>query len=228
MQPHLLANQTFAVEADGTDANLVRTSIRKSGWHYDITALDYVMMVHDPKTVEGGWFQYFHGTREEAVAIHKQTGEVPHNRIVSPHYPDAGYAVFMQGCALYHRGSPLMARAQNALGYRSSFVNSYVSRDVRTPDYNRTFFTADNTGSGGPRVCRYTEFAKRKAWVARAKLGTFLEETPFTEDRALLVRGLKAAIADVEQTIAMLEGPDVSEEEALRRRQEMPTLSYLG
>jgi len=227
VQPHLLANQTFAVEADGRGANTASEK-NQTGWHYDITALDYVMMVHDPKSVEGGLFSYFDGTREEGVSVLEATGEVPHNRIVQPHYPEAGYAVYMQGCALLHRGSPLLARVTAPPGYRSSFVNSYCARNVSTPDYNRTFFTTDDFGSGGSKVCRYTEFSRRKAWIARAKLGTLMEELPFTEDRAVIVEALKAAIADVHQAIDMLEGSDVTAEDSLRVRRQMPMLRYPG
>ncbi|MEQ8640852.1 MAG: hypothetical protein RIE31_09655 [Alphaproteobacteria bacterium] len=210
LAPHTLPHQLGHMNFNPDDVTL---PVDK--WHHDITALDYVLMLHNPRAIQGGRFEYFFGTREEGKRLLEEKGELPADRIVSPDFKDAGYAVFMQGCAVFHHASRLEQPA-----FRASLVNSYVSRDVRYTDANRTFFV--KTVPGGPfsdeqslieKRGRYTDWARHKAWTSRAKLGTLLEELPFTEDRQQIIQALKDAVADVHGAIAMLEAGDRTFEE---------------
>jgi hypothetical protein len=167
-----------------------------------------VLSMYDPEIIKGGRFEWFWGTREEGQALLDQNptgsmGDLPANRTTSPKCPP-GVACFMQGSAIMHRGAPL-----EEPGYRASVVFSYVTRDASFPDANRSYFT--NGWERGMGVTedmvqpKATEWARHKAWFARARLGTLLEEMPFTEDRAAIAKQLRAAIAPVMTAIDRLE-----------------------
>jgi len=215
MAPHTLPHMQGHMNFNPDDVTL---DVDK--WHHDVTALDYVLMLHNPRAIQGGRFEYFFGTREEGKRLMEETGELPANRIVSPDFKDAGYAVFMQGCAVFHHATRLENPA-----FRASLVNSYVSRDVRYTDANRTFFVKPKPG--GPfsdaqsmleKRSRFTDWARHKAWTSRAKLGSLLEDLPFTEDRQQIIAALKDAVADVHGAIAMLEAGDRAFEELREER----------
>jgi hypothetical protein len=181
-----------------------------SHWHHDLIGFTMVMSMFDPKEVQGGRFEYFWGTREEAQDLLDQEengnhGELPRNRVNSP-MCDPGVACFMQGTAIMHRGQPM-----EAPGYRSSVVFSYVSRDVSYPDANRTYYEKDWKTRGmkpGQVTPRPAEWARHRAWFSKARLATLIEELPFTDDRAFIAKQLKMAIAPVLDAIDRLENID--------------------
>jgi hypothetical protein len=164
-------------------------------WHHDTLGFDYVLMVNDPNTFRGGRFQYFLGTKREAAELAKAGREPPPERVVSPHFPGAGYALLQQGNMVVHRGGRLEEPAE-----RITFINGYVARDIAKPDPSRL---SDLRVWDPPHVV-YPEWARHKAWLARAKLDAAIEQMPFTDDREALVAHLRAAIADVEDAIADL------------------------
>ena len=86
--------------------NSVELEEKDHGWHHDIAAFAYVLMIHDPAKLEGGNFEYFHGTREDGANWLDTQGGIPKDKVVKPAYPGAGYACFMQGSAITHRGRP--------------------------------------------------------------------------------------------------------------------------
>jgi len=191
-------------------------------WHHDFVGFDYVLMCHDPNGYQGGDFQYFLGTREEGHAI-VSTGEaIPEDRIVTPHFPGAGYACFMQGSAVYHRATPLEERAE-----RSSLVNAYVSLDTTKPDPTRTFFITPEgpyswIESEPENRHSYAEYTRHTAWLARQKMSRLLAELPFDADRQASLAALREAARDIERAIETLEiGPQHFEKmEELHRRQD--------
>ena len=99
-------------------------------WHYDTLQVDTVMFVTDPRSVDGGEFQYFKGTREEMAEIHSAGDPFPHNRVESPDMPGPGYAVLMQGNYVVHQAKGLRAK-----GERITLVNGFSYADRDTPDY---------------------------------------------------------------------------------------------
>jgi hypothetical protein len=161
-------------------------------WHHDTLGFDYVLMVNDPATFKGGRFQYFMGTKQEAANLGAAGMEPPANRVVSPVFPGAGYALVQQGNMVVHRGGRLEEPAE-----RMTFINGYVARDVSKPDPSRL---SDLKVWDPPHVV-YPEWARHKAWLARAKLDEAIAGMPFTDDRDVLVARLRAAIADVEDAI---------------------------
>ena len=191
-------------------------------WHHDFVGFDYVLMCHDPADCDGGDFQYFLGAREEGHAIVSRGGTIPDDRIVTPVFPAAGYACFMQGSAVYHRATPLRRRAD-----RVSLVNAYVSLDTTKPDPTRTFFVAPEGLYGWiedmPETRHaYAEYARHTAWIGREKLTRLLAELTLDADRETATAALREAASDIERAIRTLEtGPrPFAEMEALRRRQD--------
>ncbi len=99
-------------------------------WHYDTLQVDTVMFVTDPRSVDGGEFQYFKGTREEMAEIHSAGKPFPHDRVESPDMPGPGYAVLMQGNYVVHQAKGLREE-----GERITLVNGFSYADRNTPDY---------------------------------------------------------------------------------------------
>jgi len=109
-------------------------------------------------------------------------------------FPGAGYALFQQGAMLVHRANRLRRRAE-----RITLVPGYVARDVRYADPTRDVVA--HWGEPGLTA----EFARHKAWLARAKLGGLIEKLPLTEDVELIRRELRWAIADVETALRLIQ-----------------------
>ncbi|BAY66584.1 hypothetical protein NIES22_67240 [Calothrix brevissima NIES-22] len=173
-------------------------------WHIDTISLDYVLMVSEPSALEGGKFQYFNGTQAEAAVILNHAQDLPPERVVSPTFPDAGYAIFQQGSMVVHRATRLLRQAE-----RITLVNGYVPLDTSFPDQSRF---ADMKVVDEHSVL-LPEWARHKAWLSRNKLDTLIEELPFTSDRAAICAALREAIADVEAAISDIE--DTSESKML-------------
>ncbi len=168
-------------------------------WHVDSLGFDAVMMVNDPRKLKGGRFQYFHGTREEAMALtgardeieltHGWTTELPANRVISAEFPAAGYAFFMQGDYVFHRAGQL-----EEPGDRITVVPGYIARDLAWPDRTKTakmqLWAPDHI---------MVELTRHAAWLGREKLAGLIEQVQFDEagDRRALAEKLEAAVADV-------------------------------
>jgi hypothetical protein len=171
-------------------------------WHTDTIGFDYVLMLTDPSKLEGGKFQYFHGTKEEGAALLMKGGDLPEERIITAVFPGAGYAVLQQGNMVMHRATALTRKAE-----RITMVNGYVSLDVRFPDPSR--FPDIKAMDVHIHNVMFPEWARYKAWLSRSKLDALIETLPFTDDRTAICAALRTAIADVEAAIADIE--DTSE-----------------
>jgi hypothetical protein len=168
-------------------------------WHVDSLGFDAVLMVNDPKRLKGGRFQYFHGTREEAMALtgardeieltQGWTTELPAGRVVSAEFPAAGYAFFMQGDYVFHRAGQL-----EEPGDRITVVPGFVARDLAWPERTKTakmqLWAPDHI---------MVEVTRHAAWLGREKLAGLIEQVRFAEagDRRALAEKLEAAVADV-------------------------------
>ncbi|SVA39557.1 uncharacterized protein METZ01_LOCUS92411, partial [marine metagenome] len=102
-------------------------------WHHDTIPLDYVMMVSDPKSLHGGGFEYFLGTKMEADELSKKGKTPPRKRVKSPIFPGPGYAVALHGNMVVHRGAALTKP-----GERITMVNAYVSMNCLVDDQSRS------------------------------------------------------------------------------------------
>lgn len=154
-----------------TQMNLSGTRLEKKGhgWHNDIAAFSYVLMIHNPAELDGGDFEYFHGTREEAAERLDLHSELPARLVLKPDYPGPGYACFMQGSAITHRAGPLKGR-----GFRCTLVNAFCAANLDVTDANRIHFVDDYLHD--PQYARYKamDWARHKAWRSREKLDRLL------------------------------------------------------
>ena len=173
-------------------------------WHVDSIGFDYVLLLNEPASFSGGQFQFFHGTIDEAARLldtdtGKLTGattrDLPADRVVSPVFPAAGYALFQQGNMVVHRATRLAQRAE-----RITFVPGLVARDAHFPDP-----TSDQVADWGePGIV--AEFARHKAWLARARLDELIEHVRLGAAPAEIRRDLQRSVADVLGAIAVVDG----------------------
>ncbi|MBB2201840.1 HalD/BesD family halogenase [Gluconacetobacter tumulisoli] len=188
-------------------------------WHHDATAFDWVLMVHDPNKLKGGRFQIFDGTRQEGWDMVRSGQAIPEDRIITPHFPGAGYACFMQGCAVFHRASRL-----EELGFRASLVQSYVSRNVSVPDPNRLeWIELQDHHLEDPNYmleyrCNPAEWARHRAWVAQKRLANLCKDLQIGATPAEAAAALEGAIDDVNDLIRILHRGAVPLKEAYRLR----------
>ena len=101
LAPHSMPSQQVYVNYAPDDISKAVDS-----WHYDGIGFDYVLMMSDPKTIKGGNFEYFQGTRNEVAAmfdlkVHEVrygiTADLPEDRVIKAQFPAAGYAIFSTG-----------------------------------------------------------------------------------------------------------------------------------
>ena len=161
-------------------------------WHHDTLPCDFVMMVTDPTRLDGGEFEFFHGTKDEMAELASRGERPPRDRVVMPDIPGAGWAVGLHGDMVVHRAAPL-----HSPGERITMVNGYVATDTSLDEQQRSI---DLTTLDDHEVL-FTEWARHAAWRSSGRLGHLIETLPFTSDRRAVIRELRSAIADVEQTI---------------------------
>ncbi len=161
-------------------------------WHHDTLPLDIVMMVTDPKTLDGGQFEYFVGTKKEMDALAADGKTPPRDRVEAPPFHGPGYAIALHGNMVVHRGASL-----NKPGERISMVNGYVSMDTSREDQHRH---KDLTLVDDPEAL-YAEWARHAAWRARNRLDSLLDTLEFSPDRVAVAKQLDEAIADVKQAV---------------------------
>ncbi len=169
-------------------------------WHHDTLPLDFVMAVTDLSTTNGGAFQYFLGTKDEAAALGEAGRTPPPDRVVSAAC-QPGVAVALHGNMVVHRGAPLAEPAE-----RITMVNGYVALDTSVPDQSRTI---DLIEIDDPAFL-YTDWARHVAWRGAGRLQAVVDALPYGVDDAEAVARLREAIVDVEAAIADIErgGPD--------------------
>ena len=162
-------------------------------WHHDTLPLDFVLMVTDPGEVDGGDFEYFLGTKQEAAEFAARGETPPPERTVTPNFPGPGYAIALHGDMVVHRASAL-----RTLTERISMVNGYVALDTSLDEQSRS---ADLIAVDDPEVL-YTEWAKMAAWRSAGRLQQVIDELPFTSDKDHVIAQLQAAIEDTQRAIA--------------------------
>jgi len=196
--PHSMPSQQLYINyAPDELANAVDT------WHVDSIGFDYVLLLSDPRTFDGGQFQFFRGTQAEAARLlatdvenlTAATGQdLPADRVLSPAFPAAGYAVFQQGNMVMHRATRLTRRAE-----RITMVPGLVACDTRCSDPTKN--TVADWGEPGI----VAEFARHKAWRSLTTLGEFVERVRLDAEPHEIRDGLQRSIADVLNAIAVIE-----------------------
>ncbi len=175
--PHQVGHVNFNPTQPGEDVDK---------WHVDTLRYDYVMFVTDPKSVSGGAFQYFKGTKHEIAALKAAGKSVPADRIIAPDMPGAGYAVMQQGNMVVHQ-----AKGLTAPGERITMVNGYIPADPRFPDYMRY----DQLALIDPEHVITSEFVRHVAHRGRALLDRELMEMDFSTDREAQAKRLEEVAA---------------------------------
>jgi len=172
-------------------------------WHVDSIGFDYVLLLSDPRTFSGGRFEFFRGTQQEAAQLlgtdargltAANSRDLPAGRVVSPVFPEAGYAVFQQGNLVVHRATRLEHRAE-----RITMVPGLVARETRCPDPTKNTVAA----WGEPGI--EEEFARHKAWLSHAKLGELIEQLGSDARCGDVRAALRRSLDDALDAIAVLE-----------------------
>ena len=65
----------------------------------------------------------------------------------------------------------------------------------------------------------FTEWARHNAWLAQARLGTLMDELPWTNDTQYIADQMRLAIAPIENAIERLERGVISLDEWRKRRE---------
>ena len=177
-------------------------------WHVDSIGLDYVLMISDPSSFEGGEFQFFRGTLGEAADMLGAAADgltagysrdLPNHRVETLEVPGPGYAWFQQGNLVLHRATRLARPAE-----RMTMVVGYVPLDIRYSDATKV---AEIATWGEPGLLG--ELARHGAWLSAAKLQQLIDEPPTDDDPKAVAEALEKAIGDVERLIAELRPPRV-------------------
>ena len=188
--PHQLGHLNYNPEVVGENVDK---------WHVDTLRIDYVMFVTDPNSVEGGEFQYYHGTKHEVAALKEAGKPLDPAKIMSPAMPGPGYAVLQQGNMVVHR-----AKGLTAPGERITMVNGYVPQDVEFPDFTRfdQLFLID------PEHVSSSEYSRHIKWMARERLDAGLNSFGFSKDRAAMAAEFESVAELLEHAARELRDAD--------------------
>ncbi len=165
-------------------------------WHVDTILLDYVLMVSDPKSFQGGHFEYFQSTKAEAIRSLIRDDGLPN--VVKVEFPKAGFALLQQGNKVVHR-----ANRVDSGNERTTLVQSYIPEDPHFVDVSKL----NDCKKVDPPEFLFTEWSRYKAFLAREKLNHLIDQIPYTTDKSLLSHYLRLAIRDVEEAIFELSDP---------------------
>lgn len=160
-------------------------------WHTDSVSFDIVMLLSDPTSIEGGEFQYFHGTKTEGqseLGIEGEEGvdaELPEQQVVTVPFPAAGYGFMQQGNMIFHRACKLRKKAE-----RITVIPSFVVTPVTASDATNSVNMASWEDPG-----IVPELARHEAWRAAARLGDLIERINIEDDEVALSVQIDAALA---------------------------------
>ncbi len=181
-----------SVPAVACGVNYAPKDIRKAvdSWHVDSVAFDVVMMITDPLLIEGGEFQYFHGTKMEGqslLGIEGEEGaniELPLDRIATIPFPSAGYGFMQQGNMIFHRACRLKKKAE-----RITMVPSFVVMPSTASDATNSINMSTWDDPGLP-----AELTRHEAWRASARLNALIDEVSLYDDTNALTEQIDTAL----------------------------------
>lgn len=184
--PHQLAHLNFQPLTPGENVDK---------WHWDTLQVDYVMFVTDPNAVEGGEFQYFHGTRDELAELRSRDKPVPIDRIIAPEMPGPGYAVLMQGDHVVHQARGIRE------GERITLVNGYTYLDESARDYSALgqLIHAD------PETTVVAEYTRHMAIRCQTRLSDAIGQPDFIGNTLSQAERLRRARRELDDAILQLE-----------------------
>ena len=159
-------------------------------WHVDSVAFDIVMMITDPKILDGGEFQYFQGTKMEGQSLlgidgeEGKDSELPSERVITVPFPAAGYGFLQQGNMIFHRACRLNKKAERITMIPSFVVTPSTQRDATN--------SVNMSGWDDPGIC--AELARHEAWRASARLEQLIDTISLHDDDETLTRQLDEAL----------------------------------
>lgn len=166
-------------------------SLNVDQWHRDAVAFDYVLLASDPRGMQGGRFEYYAGPVEEGRELLLAGEPLPPEKVRSPEFPAAGWAVLQQGHRVLHRACKLEERFP-----RITVVNSFWAPvpGLDDPTDLPTLLKIDG------REVALTEWSRFQALVAAHRLEHFAAtQTDFSRPLPELqaeLRGVAAALAE--------------------------------
>ena len=184
-----LLPHTMPQQLGHTNFNPLEVGKHVDKWHVDTLRFDFVMFVTNPNDVAGGEFQYFKGTKHEMTELHSTATPIPADKIVTPEFPNAGYAIMQQGNFIVHQ-----AKSLQAVGERITMVNGYIAADPFIEDFTRY----DQLTLVDPQELISAEYLRHVAIQARRQLEKGIGEIQFDTDNSLQYADL------LEQTAAGL------------------------
>lgn len=164
-------------------------------WHHDTLALDYVMCVSDPAQQDGGDFEYFVGTKDEAAALGANGETPPRDRVAVVEWPGPGWAVALHGNMVVHRGGPVHSPCE-----RITMVNGYVALDTSKSDQSRS----QDLLHVDPAVPLFHEWGRHAAWRGADRLQRLVDELDFEGDPTVVAERLRDAVADVNEAVELM------------------------
>jgi hypothetical protein len=179
-------------------------------WHTDTVVLDYVLMVSEPSSYQGGHFEYFQCTKSQAVRSMIREESEPH--IVKVDFPEAGMAILQQGNMVVHRASAVSVGTD-----RTTLVQSYIPDDANFNDISKL----DDCKLVDPHDILFSEWARYKAFLSQRRLANLISNINYTTDKNYICMELRKAIRDVEE--AVLEISDPSEGRLVHLEQDVLT-----
>jgi hypothetical protein len=180
--PHQLGHLNYNPETVGENVDK---------WHVDTLRIDFVLFVTDPKSVEGGEFQFYKGTKDEFAALTGAGQSLDPKKIISPEMPGPGFAVLQQGNMVVHR-----AKGLSAPGERITMVNGYVPQDISFPDFTRF----DQLSLVDPDHVAASEYFRHASWMARERLAAHLNSFEFSNDANAMAQKFEDIAAFIHKT----------------------------
>ena len=129
-------------------------------WHYDTVTYVLVIFLSDLSLYEGGQFQYFPGTIQQAESYLRSNQPLPQELIRDVGEQHPGSAVLQQGWQVYHRDAAVSLTSVE----RTSFVLSYVSSNVFLD--SGSILSRSCNGVDPPHVL-LSDWARYRCWRAQ-------------------------------------------------------------
>ncbi|MEP3889485.1 MAG: hypothetical protein ABJN69_03400 [Hellea sp.] len=195
-----------SVPAVACGVNYAPKDIRKAvdSWHVDSVAFDIVMMITDPTLLDGGEFQFFHGTKMEGqrlLGIEGEEGidtELPLERVITVPFPAAGYGFMQQGNMIFHRACRLNKKAE-----RITMIPSFVVTPSTAQDATNSVNMSGWDDPGLP-----AELTRHEAWRASARLEKLIDSVSLHDDKIALTRQLDEALEPLLKFRNAIAGPE--------------------
>jgi hypothetical protein len=166
-------------------------------WHLDSVPYVMVLLLSDGNDMVGGELQVARIDDPQDALRQVQSNSVSPEQIDTVRYPDAGYAIFMQGSRIAHSVTPV----EFAREPRLTLVNSYQPLNPFAPckTVYRTFKYTD------PDEVHPSEITRHYAWRVQGQLQKLIRN-PMWGDTESIQQLLKNAAEELQHARALVTG----------------------